>query len=106
MSQTPHFRVIAALAALIFALSLDSSDFGLMHAQAAPAPAPAAPAAVVAPPPAAPGKTADESPIVLLRTSNPGGETQRRTLSLREFTVRCRTDIPILQQAKVEYAKL
>jgi len=62
MSQTPHLRAIAALAAFIFALSLDSSDIGPMHAQAAPAPvpapAPAAPAAVVAPPPAAPAPAA------------------------------------------------
>ena len=54
MSQTPYLRAIAALAALIFALSLGSSDNGPVQAQAAPAPTPAAPAAVVAPPPGPP----------------------------------------------------
>ena len=56
MSQTLFLRAFAALAAVIFALFLDSTDIG--PAQAAPAPAPAAPAAVVAPPPAAPAQAA------------------------------------------------
>jgi Skp family chaperone for outer membrane proteins len=58
MRQNPYLRSVAVLAALIFALSLDSSDIGTADAQAAPAPAPAAPAAVVATPPAAPAAPA------------------------------------------------
>src|SRR6202140_2237574 len=54
MSKTPYLRATAALAALIFALILDSSDVGPADAQAATAPLTASPNAVVAPPPAAP----------------------------------------------------
>ena len=58
MSKTPYSRATAALAALIFALFLDSSD--MRPVAAAPAPAPTAPNIVVAPPsaPAAPAPAA------------------------------------------------
>jgi outer membrane protein len=54
MSKIPYLRATAALAALIFALILDSSDVGPAEAQGATAPLTASPNAVVAPPPAAP----------------------------------------------------
>ena len=54
MSKTPYVCATAALAALIFALFLDSSDSGRANAQPAIAPLTAAPNAVVAAPPAAP----------------------------------------------------
>ncbi|HMI94871.1 MAG TPA: OmpH family outer membrane protein [Micropepsaceae bacterium] len=62
MRQNPYLLSAAALAALIFALFLDSSDIGPADAQAAPAPAPTAPNIVVAPPPAAPAAAAAAAP--------------------------------------------
>jgi outer membrane protein len=61
MRQNPYLLSAAALAALIFALSLDGSDIGPADAQAAPAPAPTAPNIVVAPP-AAPAAAAAAAP--------------------------------------------
>ena len=62
MSKTSYLRATAALAALIFALFLQSSDIGPVAAQAAPAPAPAAPNIVVATPPAGPPAAPQAAP--------------------------------------------
>jgi outer membrane protein len=62
MSHTPYLCAAAAIAALIFALFLGSSDLGPAGAQAAPAPALPAPNVVVATPPATPAPAPAPAP--------------------------------------------